>query len=43
MRNSGEPQRNWDPMTMLPAATMPYSALGISLYHRNAHFGTTGW
>ena len=33
----------WYPMTMLPAATMPYSALGISLYQRNAHFGTTGW
>jgi 8-oxo-dGTP diphosphatase len=33
----------WYPMTMLPAATMPYSALGISLYQRNACFGTTGW
>ena len=33
----------WYPMTMLPAATMPYSALGISLYQRNAHFGGTGW
>ena len=33
----------WYPMTMLPVATMPYSALGISLYQRNAYFGTTGW
>lgn len=33
----------WYPMTMLPAATMPYSALGISLYQRSAYFGTTGW
>jgi 8-oxo-dGTP diphosphatase len=33
----------WCPMTTLPAATMPYSALGISLYQRNAHFGATGW
>ncbi len=33
----------WYPMTMLPAATMPYSALGISLYQHNAYFGTTGW
>jgi hypothetical protein len=30
-------------MTMLPAATMPYSALGVSLYQRNASFGATGW
>ena len=33
----------WYPMTMLPATTMPYSALGISLYQRKAYFGTTGW
>jgi 8-oxo-dGTP diphosphatase len=33
----------WHPMAMLPATTMPYSALGISLYQRKAHFGTTGW
>jgi 8-oxo-dGTP diphosphatase len=33
----------WYPMTMLPAITMPYSALGVSLYQRGAHFGTTGW
>ena len=33
----------WYPMTMLPAATMPYSALGVSLYQRNACFGTVGW
>jgi hypothetical protein len=30
-------------MTMLPDATMPYSALGVSLYQRKAHFGTIGW
>jgi 8-oxo-dGTP diphosphatase len=33
----------WHPMTMLPDATMPYSALGVSLYQRKAHFGTIGW
>jgi 8-oxo-dGTP pyrophosphatase MutT (NUDIX family) len=33
----------WYPMSMLPATTMPYSALGISLYQRKASFGTTGW
>jgi 8-oxo-dGTP diphosphatase len=33
----------WYPMTMLPATTMPYSALGVSLYQRKASFGTTGW
>lgn len=33
----------WHPMTMLPSSTMPYSALGVSLYRRRAHFGTTGW
>ena len=33
----------WYPMTMLPSTTMPYSALGVSLYQRKAHFGTTGW
>jgi 8-oxo-dGTP diphosphatase len=33
----------WHPMAMLPDATMPYSALGISLYQRKASFGTTGW
>jgi 8-oxo-dGTP diphosphatase len=33
----------WYPMTMLPATTMPYSALGIALYLRKAHFGTIGW
>jgi hypothetical protein len=30
-------------MTMLPSTTMPYSAVGISLYLRKAHFGLTGW
>ena len=30
----------WHPMSMLPGATMPYSALGVSLYRRKAHFGT---
>ena len=30
-------------MTMLPATTMPYSALGVSLYQRKMSFGTTGW
>ncbi len=33
----------WYPMTMLPSTTMPYSALGVSLYQRKAHFGTIGW
>ena len=33
----------WYPMTMLPAATMPYSALGVFLYQRKASFGPTGW
>ena len=33
----------WYPMTMLPSTTMPYSALGVSLYQRKACFGTTGW
>lgn len=33
----------WYPMTMIPATTMPYSALGVSLYQRKASFGTTGW
>jgi 8-oxo-dGTP diphosphatase len=33
----------WYPMTMLPSTTMPYSALGVSLYQRRACFGTTGW
>jgi len=33
----------WYPTTMLPGTTMPYSALGISLYQRKAHFGTIGW
>jgi 8-oxo-dGTP diphosphatase len=33
----------WYPMTMLPGTTMAYSALGVSLYRRKAHFGTTGW
>ena len=33
----------WYPMTMLPATTMPYSALGIALYRRRAYFGATGW
>ena len=33
----------WYPMTMLPRTTMPYSALGISLYQSKACFGTTGW
>jgi hypothetical protein len=30
-------------MTMLPSTTMRYSALGISLYQRKAHFGAIGW
>jgi hypothetical protein len=30
-------------MVMLPTATMPYSAVGVSLYQRKASFGTTGW
>lgn len=33
----------WYPMAMLPSTTMPYSALGVSLYQRKAHFGTIGW
>jgi 8-oxo-dGTP diphosphatase len=33
----------WYPMAMRPATTMPYSALGISLYQRKDHFGTIGW
>jgi len=33
----------WYPMTMLPSTTMPYSALGVSLYQHRAQFGTTGW
>lgn len=33
----------WYPMTMLPATTMPYSALGVALYQRGAYFGTIGW
>ncbi len=33
----------WHPMAMLPATTMPYSALGVSLYQRKDNFGTTGW
>jgi 8-oxo-dGTP diphosphatase len=33
----------WHPMAMLPGTTMPYSALGVSLYQRKAHFGTIGW
>jgi 8-oxo-dGTP pyrophosphatase MutT (NUDIX family) len=33
----------WHPLNMLPSSTMPYSALGISLYQRKAYFGTTGW
>lgn len=44
---NAEPQKcakiAWYPMTMLPATTMPYSALGVSLYQRKACFGTTGW
>jgi 8-oxo-dGTP diphosphatase len=34
---------DWYPMAMLPSTTMPYSALGVSLYQRKAHFGTIGW
>ena len=30
-------------MTLLPATTMPYSSLGVSLYQRKMHFGTLGW
>jgi 8-oxo-dGTP diphosphatase len=33
----------WYPMAMLPSTTMPYSALGVSLYERNRAFGTIGW
>jgi 8-oxo-dGTP pyrophosphatase MutT (NUDIX family) len=33
----------WHPLTMLPATTMPYSAVGVSLYQRKARFGTTRW
>jgi 8-oxo-dGTP pyrophosphatase MutT (NUDIX family) len=33
----------WYPMTLLPGTTMPYSALGISLHQRGAHFGSIGW
>ncbi len=33
----------WYPLNMLPSTTMPYSALGVSLYQRKAYFGTTGW
>lgn len=33
----------WYLLTMLPAATMPCSAVGISLYQRKARFRTTGW
>jgi 8-oxo-dGTP pyrophosphatase MutT (NUDIX family) len=33
----------WYPMAMMPANIMPYSALGVSLYQRNARFGTIGW
>ena len=33
----------WYPMTLLPATTMPYSSLGVSLYQRKMHFGTLGW
>jgi 8-oxo-dGTP diphosphatase len=33
----------WYPMAMLPKTTMPYSALGVSLHQRKAHFGTIGW
>lgn len=33
----------WYPLTALPAGTVPYNALGISLYLREACFGTIGW
>jgi 8-oxo-dGTP pyrophosphatase MutT (NUDIX family) len=33
----------WYPMTALPAGTVPYSALGVSLYLRGACFGAIGW
>jgi 8-oxo-dGTP diphosphatase len=33
----------WFPMAMLPSTTMPYSALGVSLYQRKAYFGAIGW
>jgi 8-oxo-dGTP diphosphatase len=33
----------WYPMAMLPGTTMPYSALGVSLYQRKACFGSIGW
>jgi 8-oxo-dGTP diphosphatase len=33
----------WHPMSALPDATMPYSALGVSLYQRKDHFGSIGW
>lgn len=31
------------PMAMLPSTTMPYSALGVSLYQSKVSFGTIGW
>jgi 8-oxo-dGTP diphosphatase len=33
----------WYPMAMLPEATVPYNALGISLYLRKDCFGSIGW
>ena len=33
----------WYPMTALPASTVPYSALGVSLHRRQACFGAIGW
>jgi 8-oxo-dGTP diphosphatase len=33
----------WHPLTILPAATMPYSAAGIDLYLCKAHFRAIGW
>jgi 8-oxo-dGTP diphosphatase len=33
----------WCPMAALPSTTMPYSALGVSLYQHNAYFGTIGF
>ena len=33
----------WYPMDMLPSNTMPYSALGVSLYKRGESFGLIGW
>jgi 8-oxo-dGTP diphosphatase len=33
----------WYPIAALPSATVPYCALGISLYLRKESFGAIGW